>query len=68
MSFLRLKAVKAVSGFHEGPAKGQEGRWTLGTPAPNSLMDLFAEFKCLDMGQRLGRFHYTIPNRIFHAG
>ena len=27
-----------------------------GTPAPNSLMDLFAEFKCLDMGQRLGRF------------
>ena len=27
-----------------------------GTPAPNSLMDLFAEFKCLDMGARLGRF------------
>lgn len=27
-----------------------------GTPAPNSLMDLFAEFKCLDMGDRLGRF------------
>ena len=27
-----------------------------GTPAPNSLMDLFAEFKCLDMGERLGRF------------
>lgn len=27
-----------------------------GTPAPNSLMDLFAEYKCLDMGERLGRF------------
>jgi len=27
-----------------------------GTPAPNSMMDLFAEFKCLDMGERLGRF------------
>ena len=27
-----------------------------GTPASNGLMDLFAEFKLLDMGQRLGRF------------
>lgn len=31
-----------------------------GTPASNSLMDLWAEFKVLDLGQRLGRFitHY----------
>ena len=27
-----------------------------GTPASNGLMDLFAEFKLLDMGERLGRF------------
>ena len=27
-----------------------------GTPAGNGLMDLFAEFKLLDMGERLGRF------------
>lgn len=27
-----------------------------GTPSSNGLMDLFAEFKLLDMGERLGRF------------
>jgi SNF2 family DNA or RNA helicase len=27
-----------------------------GTPSSNGLMDLFAEFKVLDMGRRLGRF------------
>ena len=27
-----------------------------GTPAGNGLMDLWAEFKCLDYGSRLGRF------------
>lgn len=27
-----------------------------GTPSPNGLMDLFSEFRILDMGQRLGRF------------
>ena len=27
-----------------------------GTPSSNGLMDLWAEFKLLDMGQRLGRF------------
>ena len=27
-----------------------------GTPAVNGLMDLYAEFKLLDMGERLGRF------------
>lgn len=26
------------------------------TPSTNGLMDLFAEFKCLDMGERLGKF------------
>ena len=27
-----------------------------GTPTSNGLMDLFAEYRCLDMGERLGRF------------
>ncbi len=41
-----------------------------GTPSPNGLMDLFAQFKCLDMGKRLGRFitqyrnNYFVPDRM----
>ena len=40
-----------------------------GTPSSNGLMDLWAEFKLLDMGQRLGRFitqyrmNYFIPDK-----
>ena len=40
-----------------------------GTPSPNGMMDLFAQFKCLDMGARLGRFitqyrdAYFVPDR-----
>lgn len=50
-----------------------------GTPASNGLMDLFAEFKLLDTGERLGRFivqrsvsqkhiggeHYSISSSAF---
>lgn len=41
-----------------------------GTPSSNGLMDLFAEFKMLDMGERLGRFitqyrtNYFRPDRM----
>ena len=41
----------------------------MGTPSGNGLMDLFAEFKVLDMGQRLGRFitkyrqDYFVPDK-----
>ena len=41
-----------------------------GTPSSNVLMDLFAEFKVLDMGERLGRFigqyrlNYFKPDRM----
>ena len=40
-----------------------------GTPSSNGLMDLYAEYRCLDMGQRLGRFigryrdAYFLPDR-----
>lgn len=36
-----------------------------GTPASNGLMDLFAEFKCLDRGVRLGRFITHFRNEYF---
>ena len=41
-----------------------------GTPVSQGLMDLFAEFKVLDMGQRLGRFigqyriNYFSPDKV----
>ena len=40
-----------------------------GTPSSNGLMDLWAEFKLLDFGERLGRFithyrnNYFIPDK-----
>lgn len=36
-----------------------------GTPAGNGLMDLFAEFKLLDMGERLGRLIRQYRNAYF---
>ena len=36
-----------------------------GTPSSNGLMDLFAEFKLLDMGERLGKFITHYRNRYF---
>lgn len=36
-----------------------------GTPSSNGLMDLFAEFKILDMGERLGRFIGQYRNAYF---
>ena len=38
-----------------------------GTPSSNGLMDLFAEFKVLDMGKRLGRFYRAVPGMLFPA-
>ena len=36
-----------------------------GTPSSNGLMDLFAEYKLLDMGERLGRFIGQYRNAYF---
>lgn len=36
-----------------------------GTPSSNGFMDLFAEFRLLDMGQRLGRFIGQYRNTFF---
>ena len=39
-----------------------------GTPAGNGLMDLFSEFRCLDMGKRLGRFITQFRTTYFRPG
>lgn len=36
-----------------------------GTPSSNGLMDLFAQFRVLDMGKRLGRFITNYRNEFF---
>ena len=36
-----------------------------GTPSSNGLMDLWAEFKLLDFGERLGRFITHYRNNYF---
>lgn len=36
-----------------------------GTPSSNGLMDLWAEFRLMDMGQRLGRFITQYRNKYF---
>lgn len=47
---LRFKALMKVR------SKARRVVGLTGTPASNGLMDLFAEYKLLDMGQRLGRY------------
>ena len=39
-----------------------------GTPTSNGLMDLFAEYKCLDMGKRLGRLIGQYRTNYFTPG
>jgi SNF2 family DNA or RNA helicase len=36
-----------------------------GTPAPNGLMDLWAEYRCIDGGKRLGRFIGPFRDEFF---
>jgi SNF2 family DNA or RNA helicase len=38
-----------------------------GTPSSNGLMDLWAEFKVLDMGAPR-TLHYAVPDELLHAG
>ena len=59
--------IDELSSFKNGQAKRFKNLMTVrprvkriigmtGTPASNGLMDLWAEFRVLDMGQRLGRY------------
>lgn len=62
--------AKRFKAFMKVRPKVQRVIGLTGTPSSNGLMDLFAEFKCLDMGERLGRFisqyrvNYFVPDRM----
>ena len=56
---------KRVRAFMKVRPKVQRVVGLTGTPSSNGLMDLFAEFKCLDMGERLGRFITQYRNAFF---
>ena len=55
----RFKAIRKVR------AKAHRIVGLTGTPAPNGLIDLWAEIGILDMGQRLGRFIGAYRERFF---
>lgn len=55
----RFKALKKVR------SKVQRVIGLTGTPAPNSLLDLWPQMYLLDMGQRLGRFIGGYRDRFF---
>ena len=72
--------IDELSSFKNGRSKRHKALMTVrpyvkriigltGTPASNGLMDLWAEFKCLDYGSRLGRFitryreEYFLPDK-----
>jgi hypothetical protein len=53
----------------ESPSRIRRIVGLTGTPSANGLMDLWAEYRLLDMGQRLGRFigqyrtNYFMPDK-----
>ena len=72
--------IDELSSFKNGRSKRHKALMTVrpyvkriigltGTPAGNGLIDLWAEFKCLDYGSRLGRFitryreEYFLPDK-----
>lgn len=68
--------IDELSSFKNGQAKRFKSLMTVrpkvkriigltGTPASNGLMDLWAEFRLLDMGQRLGRYITHYRNEYF---
>lgn len=62
----KSKRINALRPFLERQPSVR--RWGLtGTPTPNSLMELFAQIRLLDDGQRLGRSFSDFRNTYFHA-
>ncbi len=59
---------KRFKAFMKVRAKVKRVIGLTGTPAPNGMMDLFAEIKCLDMGERLGRFISQYRAGYFRPG
>lgn len=63
-SFKNYKAQRCRALLRVRPLVGRIVGLT-GTPSSNGLMDLFSEFKVLDMGERLGRFISHYRDRYF---
>lgn len=53
---LRLYLIQNLYNLADEATVAEVTDGLTGTPASNGLMDLFAEFKLLDTGERLGRF------------
>ena len=63
-----LRRGIAVRGKEEVATMLPGRRWALtGTPAPNSLMDLFGQVRLLDDGQRLGKNFELFKRNFFHT-
>ena len=60
LSSFKSYQAKRFRALLEGAARVKRVVGLTGTPSSNGLMDLWAEFRVLDMGKRLGRFitHY----------
>lgn len=63
-SFKNHQAARFKSLMHVRP-KARRIVGLTGTPSSNGLMDLYAEFRVLDMGERLGRFISAYRDRYF---
>lgn len=59
---------KRVKAFMKVRPKVKRVVGLTGTPSPNGLMDLFSQIKCLDMGERLGRFISQYRINYFRPG
>ena len=57
----RFKAMKAAT------ASVKRVIGLTGTPAPNGLIDLWAQMYCIDMGERLGKSVYEYRNAYFET-
>lgn len=65
LSSFKNPKSKRVRSFLKVRSKVRRVVGLTGTPSGNGLMDLFAEYKCLDMGERLGRFITQYRNQYF---
>ncbi len=65
LSSFKNHQSKRVRSFMKVRPKVKRVIGLTGTPSSNGLMDLFSEFKCLDMGERLGRFIGWYRTRYF---
>ena len=61
-------ASKRINAFRKSLRKKFSKHWGLtGTPMPNSMLELFAQYRLLDNGQRLGKAFTNFKNTYFEA-